>query len=262
MFKIQEFSKDKKEWSFALGIRTVGEYYKTQTNYNLLNIGFWKYSVWIRIPELIKPKIQWVDTSHFETRPNSPKGYNNTIQKSYGFSFHKDALHIDYGIQPGCWLGDDPKNSNHTKVFFNGWEETRRIRYEFFDLNHNHFAFANDKPNGAIDFDSIQKCEKEVPKVQIKFNDYDGEEITASCYVYEMEWEFGKGLFKWVKFFRSNIIVTRLNLSFDKEVGPKKGSWKGGTLGHSCDVKADEGLFSAFSRYGEEHNFSNLRVVH
>lgn len=258
MFKIEEVYKSN-EWKFSLGIKTAGD--NNSQKFNTINIGFWKHTIIIRVPEFIKPKLKYVDTTYLTHLANKTTGYYESIGKNYGFAFYNDSLHIHYGIQPGVWGGADKENSNHTKVFFNGWADTRRIRYEFFNPDWTHFAHAPDKINGALDFDAIRKCEADVPKVLIRFNDFDGEEITATCHLYEMEWEYGKGLFKWVKYFRKNIVVRRVELSFDKEVGEKKGSWKGGTLGHSCDVNPGEGLFAAFSRYGEKYNFSNLRVV-
>lgn len=257
MFEVLE-SGTNKYAQFSLGIKSTGEHNDRSEKYNLVNFSFWKYEVWFKIPPIIKPKLEYVDTTNIFNRP---AGYYKTINKNYGFSIDREALHVHYGIQPGVWCPADPKNSDHTKVFFNGWEATDRIRYEFLDLNGNHFAFANDDANGRIDFDAIRKCEATVPKMEIKFNDYDGEEITASCYVTEMEWEYGRGLFKWVKYFRKNIKFKQLQIEFDKEVGDRKGSWKGGTLGTSHVIENGETPQQCFIRFGELNKFTNIRFV-
>lgn len=43
-----------------------------------------------------------------------------------------------------------------------------------------------------------------------------------------------------------------LDLRFSEEVGPQKGSWKGGTIGTGCDMLPGETPEQAFRRYCEK----------
>lgn len=222
-------------------------------NHCLLHLAFFKHTFWFKIPRIFKPKQKWVDLDKCQwATPNADgkKGYIEHIRKEYGFSVNSEALHLYYGIQPMSWSKDDQENSDHSKCYFIPWNETRRVRYDFFTPNHVYVTSANDNQNGSLNFDAIRKAREIVPKVKFKFNDYDGEEIIVTCYIEEMEWRYGTGLFKWVGWIRKPIIRRTLDLSFNKEIGYRKGSWKGGTLEHSVEISKGETPFSALQRYG------------
>ena len=220
-----------------------------ESEYNSLTIGKFR----IRMPQWIKP---WVDPS---------KSYRDTHAKRYGFTVFEEYVHTYFG--PQTW----DSLTSKCKLFEIPWIATRRVRYEFLNVDHSHFCFVADNPNGSIRFDDIEDARKRVPKVKFMFKDYDGEINFATCYLEEMEWRYGTGLFKWIGLLRKPIISRRMDLDFEKEVGPQKGSWKGGTLGHSIEVSPGESMLDAFIRYGSEDDhakyrgkynrgFSNIRV--
>jgi len=47
-----------------------------------------------------------------------------------------------------------------------------------------------------------------------------------------------------------------LDISFSGEVGNRKGSWKGGTVGHSTNMRHDETHKTAFQRYCVENGMT------
>lgn len=49
---------------------------------------------------------------------------------------------------------------------------------------------------------------------------------------------------------------TDLNMDFDKEMGPRKGSWKGGTVGMSTKIEKGETPEQALDRFALEHEFN------
>ena len=79
--------------------------------------------------------------------------------------------------------------------------------------------------------------------------DYDDEEITATTYTEEREYKKGTSWCKWLSLFIRPKVVRALDISFSAEVGPRKGSWKGGTVGHGIDMLPGENHESAFRRY-------------
>jgi hypothetical protein len=248
MFKLIEYGNS--AWS-SLGFKLKSG--TEDSDYCTFSIHlFSKYWYW-QIPNIIKPKIEWVDLSKQEWAtpgPDGRRGYYKKISKMYGFTIADEYVHVYYGIQPGNWTRDDPKNSDHTKLFEIPWRQTRRVRYDFMNRNHTVFTTVEDNRNGGIDFDAIEDARKVVPKIKIKFKDFDGEDNVATCHITEMEWRYGTGCFKWIGLFRKPIIRRRLEIEFEKETGRQKGSWKGGTMGTSTDIEHGEHPMTAFQKYG------------
>jgi hypothetical protein len=85
------------------------------------------------------------------------------------------------------------------------------------------------------------------------YEGYDGEYITATAYRAKRVWTKGTGWMKWLRFFTKEKRSDDLSLNFDKEVGCKKGSWKGGVVGHGVSVKPMESAYAACVRYCEEN---------
>jgi hypothetical protein len=254
MIKLKEHAiRDR--WSFGISLQTPYESYKTD-DYCFLTIQFFRHWFWFKIPQIIKPKEQWVYTSKW----SDSKGYIKYVERHYGFSIENEALYVYYGIQPESWSSNDPENSDHSKVFFTFWNMTDRVRYDFLDLDGNFFISAKDFPNGRIDFDRIDYARKIVPKINFKFKDYDNQEIIATCYIEEMEWKYGVGFFKFMRLLRKPIIRRILNIDFSEETGPRKGDWKGGTVGTSIDISPGESASHAFKRYAHLHNFKDIEV--
>lgn len=268
--------KGKNDYSrIALSIRSMNdEEHYSPNPYNILHVSIFGYYWYIGIPQIIRPKVEWVDTSHYDwakPNPDGSKGYWNAIQRQYGFHFLEDALHVYYGIQPGCWSRDDKKNSDHSKVFFYPWKSMNRVRYSFYkpDGTHQHTIMEN---RNRIDFRAIELAQKLVPKIRFRFRDFDDEEIEATCYISEMEWRRGSGLFKWLRHVTKPKIERCLAIDFSKEVGWEKGSWKGGTLGHAIEMLPGESAEQAFRRYGSAYDryrnhgvknrmFSDIEVI-
>jgi hypothetical protein len=93
------------------------------------------------------------------------------------------------------------------------------------------------------------------------FKDFDGEELTARTTIEEREWRFGVGWFKWLSLFRKPKISRYLEIAFSGETGERKGSWKGGTIGHSTEMRSGELHESAFRRYCAEHDMTFVAAV-
>jgi hypothetical protein len=270
MFKLKEFSKSK-EWGFALSLKTAYDFDKDKPN--VLHIAFFGYSFWFEVPQILKPKSVWVDTSRYEWAKGNPKaGYTNHICREYGFSIYEDHLHIRYGIQPGSWSRDDPENSDHSKCFEIPWKTRRRIHIDYLNPDGTLFKRYFDKKNGGINFDSLEEIRNAVPKLLIKFNDFDREEITAACHIEESMYRHGTSWMKWLGYIRKPVYYKHVDFSFDKEVGRQKGDWKGGTTAYSAGIEEGDTLFEAFVRYGTSlercngygqvnREFSNMRIV-
>lgn len=277
MFKLKEYVKSD-YWSFAFSISNPGEYYDSgdcKSNYCNLHLAIAGHSWWFRIPELFKPRKKWVDTSKYEWSKSPAGGYWDYIKREYGIIIAEDTIHVSYGIQPGSWSSTDKKNSDHTKVFWIPWKNMTYIHEELFSPNWKTYALLHE-PSKNVDRQEVwemhRRIKENVPKIKFKFNDFDGEEIIATCYISKRMWRHGIGRCKWIGYIRKPLIKYYLDIEFSKEVGYEKGSWKGGTTGHSTYVQYGEDPLEAFKRYGsaedryrnhgtKNRGFTNIEVI-
>lgn len=275
LIKLIESGKDKNYFGYTFRISNPDEYYESgenATRYCFLNIRIGsRYWYW-KIPEIFKPKKEWVDTSQYSWNTSKKGGYWNYIPKQYGVSILDEYIHTYYGIQPGCWSSKDKSNSDHTKLFGIPWKQLDCTYYKYWTPSWELFNTINPNKNGVLDFNSIRSSQENVPKIKFKFNDFDGEERIATCYIIERRYDYGTGWFKWLKYFKKPLILYSLDINFDKEVGYEKGSWKGGVMGHSIEIKFKESPLEAFKRYGSSEDryknhgtkcrdFSNIEIL-
>lgn len=267
MFKLKEFHKTD-ENVFAFGIANPHECYHND-DHCLLHLAAFKYSWWFKIPVLFKPKCA---TRNYVNVDGVEKTWEDCVMREYGFYCNAEALHIRYGIQSGSWSRNDPENSDRSKCYFLPWNQYRRYSYKFYHPDWSYAATANDKPNGAIDFDSIENAVKDVRKETLIFNDFDGEEIRAECHIEEMIWRRGTGWFKFLGYVLSKKEKLRVEIQYSSETGRQKGSWKGGVMGESCEIQFGESIIDAFTRHGSGktyekgygevfRGFSNIRKI-
>lgn len=208
---------------------------------------------WILQPHKVKVPCPSWDAATVERLGRN--WYWDVHEREYGFSYSDKALHVHYGAQTHCWPG------SKSKVFFIPWLNWRHVRTSHYDTNGDLFftepkikRFLGDK-QWRENQDKIEAC----PTVSFFFTDYDGKQITAKTKIMEMEWRFGEGKFKWLSWFRKPMIKRSLDLRFSEEVGPEKGSWKGGTIGHSIEMLEGELHEQAFKRYCEKEHRSKYR---
>lgn len=248
-------------WSFGINIATPYELDRNEKPYNTLNVSFFDHSWWFKIPEFIKPKKYWVDTSkeHWNKDKEGPCGFTESIRKEYGFTFGDEAIHIHYGIQPGNWSRDDPENSDHTKVYWYPWryEIVRHdLLYPNGDVYHRNLYPRNGEKHihWYEVFDWPKDEDRERVEVQVAeftnlkhYNKTNGELQEAKIRLCGEEREWRPKCTRWLPIFRKvNRVVDCWS---DVELGTRAGSWKGGMLGWSCEWYKDETMHEAFWRW-------------
>lgn len=210
--------------------------------------------VQIRLPNLIKPyrikhaALSW-DAATIERMGRD--WYYETHPREYGFCYSEGFLQV--------FMGPQTHDSSTTKSWakFLPWTQWRHVRYSLYDRNGEHFWT---EPERSRDYKETSQKRESVPKVVFEFDDYDGKRIKATTHIEEREWRFGEGWFKWLSAFRKPLIRRNLAIKFSEEVGPEKGSWKGGTIGHGIDMLPGELHEDAFRRYcAKEHRSKNGR---
>jgi len=210
---------------------------------HLLIVAF-GWALRIALPNLIPPYRQRVEANWDEATVKrlGRNYYFNTNERQFGFSLSDmgngyDFLQISYGRQT------HDSSTDRSWCTHLPWKQWRHVRYSIYEPDGTHFAT---EPNDFREWRAVRdKC----PTTCFEFEDFDGEMITATCMIEEREWRRGDGWFKWLEWFYPVKIRRSLDLKFSAEVGPEKGSWKGGTIGHGIEMLSGEYPINAFKRY-------------
>jgi hypothetical protein len=197
------------------------------------------------LPQIVKPWRKWVDLRGKEWAQSD--GYWDEHPREYGFCLSEGHLHVKFGAQTG-----DSSTTQDWGCFL-PWTEWRHIRHSFYGLQGEHVATLPDTGKSYLGNPSRWEQERAIadatPTASFEFEDFDGERIVATTRIEECEWRAGVGWFKWLALFRKARVSRSLDLRFSSEVGKRKGSWKGGTVGHSIEMLPGELHEAAFRRY-------------
>lgn len=204
-------------------------------SYARLHFGAW--TVVFRVPNVIKPHSAWVDTSKYEWSKGPDSGYWEHHAREYGLNFGTHEMHWRFGIQVSFW----PNKSSG--VWFYPWEDRKLI-------SHN-----------SIDLDGKEHPFDEESKIVAHFlvTDYDGEQIEATCHLERRRYRIGKGIWHWLRLKKTEVF-TKLGVQFSGEVGPRKGSWKGGMIASSSIAEPTDTHASAMRKFCETNNLKLIGV--
>lgn len=200
---------------------------------------------------VLRPHRRWVDTSRYEWSTSPAGGYWEVEERAYGTYLYENHFNLLYGLRT-----DDSTTEQRWSCFL-PWCEWRHVRYETFGLD----GQVVETVEEGQSFDLQREAEGRTPKVRFAFKDFDGEDIEATTFINRRTWKRGRGWFKWLSLVWKDQTRLSLDIRFSKEVGKRKGSWKGGTLGHGIDMKPGETHLEAFQRYAEKHGLSDVRQL-
>jgi hypothetical protein len=225
-----------------------------------LRISAFGFTLISALPAIVRPYREKVFPKSWDAATVERLGrdwYYQVDQRKFGFSCSNGFLQIFRGRSTG------DSTTDRTSGWFLPWTQFRFIRHSMFDLEGKHFWTQFEASRlGGKGFDEMWTAQEQCPKIVFLFEDFDGERIMATTNIEEREWRFGTGRFKWLSLFRRPRVTRSLNIQFSHETGKRKGSWKGGTVGHSIDMTdASELHAAAFARYCEEHQMKFLGVV-
>lgn len=234
------YARNKDYKPFALVLQSGGEEHDTASlRFSILGSTLiCVLPKWFLRPYRKKVKAEFRDEKTIERLGRD--WYYQIDEREYGFSLNDGFLTISYGRS--TMDSDTDKKWFYTLP----WTQWRYVGLRFYDLQGN--------PLPGV-------TEELVPTVQFHFTDFDGEEIVATTHMEEREWKFGEGAFSWLSWFRKPKISRTLDIEFSSQTGDGKGSWKGGTLGHSITALPGELHEDAFKRYCEKYNMKFVDVV-
>lgn len=196
---------------------------------------------------VLKPKRFWVDTSKYGWSDNPKGGYWDTYEREYGFTYGEKSLHVHFGEQTMSWPG------SKSKCYSIPWIDQRFVRMSYYGEDGKHFYT---EPLGLKwsdkEYNESKKISESCPSIKFEFIDFDNQRIEVTTTIEEREWHRGTGKFKWLSLFYKPMVSRSLSLNFSSEVGPEKGSWKGGMLGHAINMLSGELHEEAFRRYCDE----------
>jgi hypothetical protein len=213
-----------------------------------LRVSGFGHTLILALPQIVQPLRRWVDTKG----PGS--GYWDIQRRAFGFSYHGGFLQVFRGARTND-SSTDRTWSKHLP-----WTQWRHVRHSFYGLSGEHVATLPDTGKSYLGdpgrWDRARAIADATPAVSFAFRDFDGEELIATTKIEEREWRFGTGWFRWLSLFRRPKIRRSLDIRFSGETGRRKGSWKGGTIGHGIDMEPGELHEGAFRRYCAQHDMT------
>lgn len=224
-----------------------------------LRISLRSLTLIIALPNIIKPYEEKVYPGwDVETIKRLGRDWYLRIDPcEYGFSYIDGHLSIYYGR-----TSNDSATEQRWGCFL-PWTQWRHVRHSFYGFKGEYLYDIPQWPSSRLGdkewherHDAQRALENTAPTRIFAFKDFDGEELIVNTKIEEREWRFGTGYFKWLSVFRRPKISRSLDLSFSNETGRRKGSWKGGTIGHSIEMQPGELHEAAFKRYCLEHEMT------
>lgn len=239
--------------SFAAYINS-GDGGDDDDNGNRIMLIAFGWALRIAIPTIIQPwREKYIATSWDEetVKRMGRDWYYNVFPREYGFTLSNMGNGYDF-LQ--VYLGAQTHSSETTQNWCTHlpWKQWDCVRSSVYEPDGTHFA--TEQRGEGRDFREWSDARDKCPAAHFGFEDFDGEMIIATCKIEEREWHRGEGWFKWLKWFYPRKIRRSLDLHFSAEVGPEKGSWKGGTIGHGIDMEPGETPQQAFERYCQKEH--------
>lgn len=175
---------------------------------------------------------------------------------NYGICIDTTSLCIHYGLQ--TW----DSSTNKKWYYFFPWTLWRFKRHTIYNPDNTiHYQYTDIEETQKIkDILSMLDARENIETVNFHVQDYDGENIEVNTFIEEREYAYGVGNFKWLSWFIKNKINRSLSISFKKEIGKDKGTWKGGVLGHGIDMLQNETHKDAMIRYCQQEHRAKLGV--
>ena len=203
------------------------------------------------LPQIIRPWRKKVPMTYARAEQIVRLGrdwYWDIDERQYGFSCQEGFLSVYFGRQT------HDSSTEQRWGYFLPWTQWRFIRHSLYGLAGEHVWTQPRSSEGSRlgGYEALAAAQDACPSVTFAFDDFDGQSLTVRTMIEEREWWFGEGWFKWLSLFRPAKIRRSLDLRFSGETGRRKGSWKGGTVGHSIDMLPGELHEHAFRRYCAE----------
>lgn len=264
--KVYESYDKKYNWCFIRFSSHLAEDDCIEDLRNTITIGWGPYYKKYLLPfSIIKPLL---DYHHYEKDSNGKDTdkikWSVYVERNYEIKIVKDEGYFTFDWNVGSdFLYNITKHKGYELWIWFFWKQCTRCKQELLNLDGSLYKdITNIKNTDTLDrYDIIKSYENSQPCIFFDVLDYDKEEIEVKARLERNTYSYGNTKFtKWLmKFFKKPHIYTSLDLEFNKEVGSRKGSWKGGTMGHAVDLLENEDPIEAFKRYCIDPNIRGSR---
>ncbi|WP_380778050.1 hypothetical protein [Sphingomonas sp. R86520] len=243
------YAREKTYRPLAVEITSNGD--EDDEQFSTLRLRAFGHTLIVILPPIVKPWKRWVDTSAAPWSSNPAGGYWDMGKREYGFSVTEGYLSVSLGRVT------NDSSTEQRWGYFLPWTQWRFVGHRLYGIDGTLFAKLHNRAKWRTpESDENERLQEVCPRALFEFDDYDGERITATTKIEEREWAFGERWCKFLSLFRRNKVRRSLDLWFSAETGKRKGSWKGGTLGHSIDMLPGELHEAAFRRYCAAHGMT------
>ena len=208
----------------------------------------------LRLPRIISPYREKVQAKYWDAATIKRLGrdwYWSVDRRDFGFSYSEGFLQVYYGRQ----TGDSTTDKTWSKSM--PWTNWHTRRLSIYDADGNLFwkYLVPYGIKGMPYWEEMYRLKEGGLLPQMAFTiDDNGTAVLATTTLEETEHSLGTGRWAWLRFFRRNRVRRSLKIEFNQEVGNEKGSWKGGLVGTSIDVRPGEDHEGAMRRWcAQEH---------
>ena len=175
-------------------------------------------------------------------------GIQDCDSAAWGVNFHNNMIWIYIG---GAGNFDGGRKWVTIRMPWDmDWVRTSTLLYDntwFHETKRNRKKWNDGDNIGSYDWLEKNKWIETHPYT----DKYDGTELFATISVEEREWR--PYWFKWLTIFSKT--QKTISIDFDREVGERKGSWKGGTLGCGYELLPNETPLECLRRMEKDRNF-------
>jgi hypothetical protein len=186
------------------------------------NIGFYSGSEGYPSHNCLK-----LDIGSFKSRLNLPAWISKTDEYGYGakwgVSYLEGTFHFNWGV--------DEFGKSRGYLFTLPW-------YDFY-----------------------LKSERVLDRGAVTFQDYDDTIVTAKFLYKERIFQRGGRKSKFWKHILPNLKTYACDVEYDQEVGPRKSSWKGGTLSVLSPCKENSNFNEVVESFSKRENLTVISIV-
>ena len=220
---------------------------------NTLSIGFGNYfKKWLLPFSIIKPILDYHHYVKDENGKDTDKiKWSVYVEREYEICIVKDSGYFSFNWNNGSnFLYNITNHEGYSFWLWFFWKQCNRTKKELLNIDGSLFQDLS-YLKGKDSYEIEKQYEEMQPSIHFDILDYDKEPIEVKARLERSTYTYGNSkLTKLImRLFKKPIIDTYLDLDFNKEVGDRKGSWKGGITGHSVNLLENEDPIDAFKRY-------------
>lgn len=216
----------------------------------------------VMFPCLIKPLEVKIYPKSWDEATKKRLGrdyYFEYTHKEYGFIALDESISVSYGVQPkyDSWTAGSNVKSRR-RSFSIPWRSYHLTMNRLYD-GEGKLVWSStfDKKDSQRNRDEVDLTRANMQYRGFLVRDADGTVVRALVHVTEMQWRRGYGRLQWMWGFLPGIHRKSIEIEFQQEMGPRKGSWKGGLIALGFEMLQDESITDAFKRFVQDKSESD-----